>query len=70
MFVILFHFHDKIGYFLEHSFRIPRFLQRQCLRFIGYLLSIVILMVLIGGHMTCHVRIAWRSYGDVDVPLR
>ena len=69
MFVILFHFHDKIGCFLQHSFGIPRSVQRQCLRFIGYLLASVILMVLIGGHMTYNVRIAWRSYGYVDVPL-
>ena len=68
MFVILFHFHDKIGNFLERSFGVQRSIQRKCLRFVGYLLAGVLVVVLIGGHLIFNVMITWRPFGYLEIP--
>lgn len=69
MFVILFHFHDEIGNFFERSFGVRRSVQRKFLRFVGYLLACVLVVVLIGGHMIFNIMITWRPFGYLDIPL-
>lgn len=46
-FVIIFHFHDEIGNFLERSFGVSRSVQRKSLRFMGYLFAGVLVVFLI-----------------------
>lgn len=69
IFVILSHFHEQIGDFLDRFLGIPRSVQRKCLRFGGYLLAFVLVGGLVVGHVVFNVMVTWRPFGYLDVPL-
>lgn len=52
VFVILSHFHVKIGDFLERYVGVPRFVQHRCLYFFGWIFACVILIAVFYEHIT------------------